>query len=171
MQLAIIAAVARNGVIGQDNRLPWRLPDDMRHFMQSTRGRPVIMGRRTFESMPGALPDRYNLVVTRNPDWSAPGVRTTSSFQQALALAEHHVMETEGDCAFAIGGTGVYVAALPFAQRLLITWVEAEPEGDAVFPPVNWAEWREVATRAHAADARHAHAFRIVDYERVIDTA
>ena len=167
MKLALIAAVARNGAIGRGNRLPWRLPDDMRHFMRTTNGCAVIMGRRTFESMSGPLPKRANIVVTRQASYGAQGVEVVGDFAAALKAAARHCARTGIETAFAIGGTAIYQEALQAAERLYITWVAAEVAGNAWFPEVDWRQWREISSTEHPADARHQHAFRIAIYERL----
>ncbi len=159
-RLAIVAALARNGVIGRDNRLPWHLPDDLRHFKRLTLGRPIVMGRRTFESLPGLLPDRTHVVVTRDPVYSAPGAVVVHSLQEAIATGG-------GDEVLVVGGAELYALALPRATRLYLTLVDAEVEGDVLFPPIEPAQWREVAREPHAADERHAYPFAFVTMERV----
>jgi dihydrofolate reductase len=158
-RLAVVAALARNGVIGRDNRLPWHLPDDLRHFKRLTLGRPIVMGRRTFESLPGLLPDRTHVVVTRNPAYSAPGAVVVRSLDEAIAKAG-------GDEVLVVGGAALYAQALPRAQRLYLTRIDADIAGDAHFPPVDWGEWREVAREEHGTDAKHAYAFAFVTLER-----
>lgn len=157
--VSLVVAVARNGVIGRDNDLPWRLPDDLKHFKAITLGKPVVMGRRTFESIGRPLPGRENRVVSRRPGFEAPGCRVFASLEAALAGPEPEVM--------VIGGGQIYAAALPLAQRLYITEVDAEVAGDARFPGIDPDGWREVSCEAHAADERHAHAFRIRLLERI----
>ncbi len=138
MAVTIVAAVARNGVIGVDGALPWRLPGDLRRFKDLTMGHTLVMGRRTYESIGRPLPGRRTVVVTRNPDWSAEGVVVASSVEKALAVA--------GDSQiFVVGGAEVYAQALEVADVLELTEVEADPDGDTHFPPVRWTEWREVA--------------------------
>ncbi len=166
MKLALIAAVGRNGVIGRENDLPWRLPDDMRHFMRTTKGCPVIMGRRTFESMPGPLPKRFNILVTRTARYAAAGVEVVRDFPAALAAAARHCAQNGIATAFAIGGAAIYQEALQTAHKLYITWVDAEVAGDTWFPELDWRQWRETCAVEHPADGRHEHAFRIVIYER-----
>jgi dihydrofolate reductase len=160
MRISLIAAVAKNGVIGKDGALPWRLPDDMRQFKKHTLGKPVIMGRKTWESLRGkALVDRLNIVVTRQKNYRAEGAVVVDGLDAALARAD-------SEEAFVIGGSELYAAALAHADRLVITHVDAELEGDAYFPAVDWSAWRPIEEQAHAADERHAHPFRIVVYER-----
>jgi dihydrofolate reductase len=157
--VSLVVAVARNGVIGRDNDLPWRLPDDLKHFKAITLGKPVVMGRRTFESIGRPLPGRENRVVSRRPGFEAPGCRVFASLEEALAGPEPEVM--------VIGGGQIYAAALPLAQRLYLTEVDAEVDGDARFPEIDPDTWREVSSEAHVADERHAHAFRVRLLERV----
>jgi dihydrofolate reductase len=158
-RIAIIAALARNRVIGRGNRLPWHLPHDLRHFKRLTLGRPIIMGRRTWESLPGLLPDRTHIVITRDPGYRADGAVVVHSLDAALAAAG-------GEEALVVGGAALYAQALPRAWRLHLTLVDAEIEGDTFFPAIDPAEWREVARENHAADERHAYPFAFVTLER-----
>lgn len=159
-RIAIIAALARNRVIGRGNRLPWHLPDDLRHFKRLTLGRPIIMGRRTWESLPGLLPDRTHIVITRDAQYRADGAVVVHSLDEALAVAG-------GEEALVVGGAQLYGLALPRASRLYLTLVEAEVEGDAFFPETDPAAWREIAREPHAADERHAYPFAFVTLERI----
>lgn len=160
MRIALIAAVARNGVIGRGGALPWRLPDELGWFKERTLGKPVIMGRRTWESLRGALPGRLNVVVTRNGNYVARGALVAASLDDALARC------AGAEEAVVIGGRDLYEAALPRADRLYLTHVEAEVDGDTRFPEVDLEQWIAVESRAHAADELHAFAFRMVVYER-----
>jgi dihydrofolate reductase len=130
--LALIAARARNGVIGLDNRMPWHLPEDLAYFKRVTLGKPVVMGRKTFESIGRPLPGRLNIVVTRNPDWQAAGVQVAHSLDAALALAAAAAPEE----IMLIGGAELYRQALPQADVLYLTEIDAEFAGDAFFPEV-----------------------------------
>jgi dihydrofolate reductase len=162
--LTLIAAVARNRVIGVDNRLPWHLPEDMRHFREVTRGNPVIMGRKTWESLPEAfrpLPGRVNIVISRQPDYPAPGATLADSLPAALGLVE--------DNAFIIGGEQLYATALPHADRLLLTEVDMDVAGDAWFPAFSPAEWQETQREKQVSEKGIAFAF--VTYERRKATA
>ncbi len=159
-RIAIVAALARNRVIGRGNRLPWHLPDDLRHFKRLTLGRAIIMGRRTWESLPGLLPDRTHVVVTRDRSYRADGALVVHSLDAALAAAG-------GDEALIVGGAELYAIALPRAVRLYLTLVDAEVEGDVLFPPIDPTQWREVTREPHAADERHAYPFAFVTMERV----
>jgi dihydrofolate reductase len=139
--VTIVAAVARNGVIGVDGGLPWRLPDDLRRFKELTLGHVLVMGRKTYESIGHPLPGRATIVVTRNPRWDAgvAEVRVVRSVDDAIEAAA--AIDPE---AFVVGGAQVYAAALPIADRLELTWVDAEPDGDTRFPDVDWDEWHEL---------------------------
>jgi dihydrofolate reductase len=166
MRLAIIVAVADNGVIGKDNALPWKLPDDMRHFKQVTMGKPIIMGRKTFESIGKALPGRTNIVITRNGAFTAEGVRCVSSLEEALQVAAQTVSMEPAEEAVVIGGSEIYQAALPLADRLYITEVHANVEGDTVLPRVEWDDWREVRRERHVAQTPNPYDYSFVFYER-----
>lgn len=137
-RLVILAAVAANGMIGVNNTLPWRLPDDLKRFKALTFGHPVIMGRKTWQSLGRALPGRHNIVITRQPDFAAPGATVVASLAAALAASAYE------DTAFVIGGAEIYALALPVADHLELTEIHAEIEGDARFPPLDPAVWREV---------------------------
>jgi dihydrofolate reductase len=137
--VTIVAAVARNGVIGVDGGLPWHLPDELALFKELTMGHVLVMGRRTYESVGRPLPGRTTVVVTRQADWrGAEGVLRAGSVAAALDLAA-----TVDDEVFVVGGAQVYAEALPLADRLALTFVEAEPDGDTRFPVVDWSQWRE----------------------------
>lgn len=151
----IVAAVGRNGVIGVDGRLPWRIPEDLARFKDMTMGHALIMGRATFESIGRPLPGRSNIVLTRRDDWSAPGVDPVGSLQEALRLAD-----SRGQDAFIAGGAEVYEMALRVADRMELTEVDAEPAGDTWFPEVDWAEWRETERLPNRG-------FTFVTYERM----
>jgi len=160
--IAIVAAVARNGVIGQENRLPWHLPEDLRHFKALTTGHVVVMGRKTWESLPvrfRPLPERVNVVVSRNPAYSAPGAIMAASLEDALKVGA-------GGTAFVIGGAELYAHALPLAQRLELTEIAADFPGDATFPAVDRRQWRETARQAGRSTMGLDYAF--VSYERVV---
>lgn len=162
MKIALIAAAAENDVIGRDNDLPWRLPDEFAHFKRTTSGHHVIMGRRTWESRGRPLPKRVNIVVTSQPDYPAAGALVVRTLSEALELARV-AGETE---AFVIGGTGLYAEALPIADTLYLTRVHAEFEGDAHFPKFDLADWRELSRERHEIDDRHAYAWTIFVYQR-----
>jgi len=161
LRVALVAAVARGGVIGRDSGIPWRLPEDMQRFRTLTMGHPVVMGRRTWESLPDQfrpLPGRGNVVVTRNSDWSAQGADRAGSIEDALRL-----LEGEGTV-FVIGGGEIYAAALPSADELLLTEIDAEIEGDTYFPNWDPDDFEEVARERHVSSDGVGYSF--VTYER-----
>jgi dihydrofolate reductase len=158
--LALIAAVARNGVIGRDGALPWRLPEDLRHFRALTTGHTLIMGRRTWQSLPRALPDRQNIVVTRRA-LALDGASTAASLDEALARVQCPAP------AFCIGGGELYRAALRLAQTAHITEIARDFDGDAFFPLLPPAQWREIAREPHAMEGAQPFAYAFVTYERV----
>jgi dihydrofolate reductase len=155
--VTILAAVARNGVIGAGGGLPWHLPDDLRRFKELTLGHVLVMGRRTYESIGRPLPGRTTVVLTRQPDWEAGSedVVVATSVAQALTTASEI-----DDEVFVVGGAEVYAETLPLADRLELTFVDAEPDGDTTFPEVDWAGWREVARQP-------GETWTAVTYERV----
>jgi len=145
-RIAIIVAVARNGVIGRGSGLPWRMSSDLRRFREITMGKPVIMGRKTWEGLPRRpLPGRPNIVITRHMKYEAEGATVVSDPQQALLLAK----ETGSKEIFIIGGSEIFELFLPMADRLYLTEVDLAPEGDAYFPPLDRAKWRETSREAH----------------------
>lgn len=143
--LSLIAAVARNGAIGKDNALLWRLPEDLQFFKRTTLGCPVIMGRKTYDSIGRPLPGRRNIVVTRNPQWQAAGVDAVTSLDAALALV------LDAPKVFVIGGAQLYAQALPLADELVMTEVDANYDGDTFFPEWDKAAFIEVSREAHHA--------------------
>ena len=171
MQLSLIWAMAENRVIGRDNSLPWRLPNDMRHFMKTTMGRPVIMGRKTFESMKAPLPGRTNIVLTQNSQWRREGVQFVATLDEAIALAESQCVIDGVDEVMIIGGAQIYELALPIADRLYLTVVHAEPAGDVLFPHFDLDHWRVVAEERCEADERHSSAFTFQTLERASQQA
>jgi dihydrofolate reductase len=166
MKISLIAALAENRVIGKNNDLPWSLPDDMKYFMETTKGHHCIMGRKNYDSIPEKfrpLANRTNIVVTRQQVFAAPGCVVVNSIESALDLARER-SEVE---AFIIGGAEIYKQSLPFADRLYLTEIKAIIDGDTYFPPVNSSEWETVSRRSHAADAKHPYAFDFVVYQRL----
>jgi len=158
--IELIAAVAANGVIGADNRIPWRLPEDLKRFRALTIGHAVIMGRKTWESLPHALPHRQNIVVTHTRDYAAKGADIAVSFDHALALVRLP------EPAFCIGGGELYRLAIRAAKRLHLTEIARDFEGDARFPAISRDDWREVARETHAPGAPDGFAYAYVTYER-----
>ena len=165
MMLSLVVAVASNGVIGRDNDLPWRLSADLRRFKRITMGHPILMGRRTYESIGRPLPGRRNMVLSRQPAYQAPaGCDAATSMEAALQqLRADGVAE-----AFVIGGAEIYQQALPFAERLHLTEVLADIDGDACFPTLTDEDWSEQYRERHRADADndHAHIYRILERRR-----
>jgi dihydrofolate reductase len=162
-RLALIAAVARNGVIGRDNALPWRLPEDLAHLRRVTLGAPVIMGRRTWDSLPARfrpLPGRRNIVVTRDARWRAEGAEGAPSLDAALALLD------AAPLAFVAGGAELYALALPRADELLLTEIERDFDGDARFPEWQRADFVETARERHHAGPPNDFDYAFVRYER-----
>ena len=158
---SLIVARARNGGIGRDNEIPWHLPADLAHFKRTTLGHPVIMGRRTWESIGRALPGRRNLVVSRTPGFVAAGAEVVGSLSEAWKAVAG---EAE---AFVIGGAQLYAEALASADRIYLTEVEGEPAGDTFFPALDARGWRETPLGEHPADGRNPHAVRFLLLERV----
>jgi len=162
MAIQIIVAVAANGMIGKDNALIWNLPDDMRHFVRSTKGHPVIMGRKTFESMDGPLPKRTNIVITRNPNYKAEGIVVANSLEEAIQEGK----KLDNDM-FIIGGAEIYRQAEELSDTLHITKVHNDFEGDSSFKIQNLERWKKVKAEFHDKDERHAHSFTIEEYHKV----
>jgi dihydrofolate reductase len=160
-RLVAVLAMAGNGVIGRDNALPWRLPADLRHFKALTLGKPVLMGRRTFESLGRPLPGRENIVMTRDPGWSADGVTVVASIEEAMAAA--------GDAPelMVIGGAEVYRQCWPRLSRIELTRVHAAPAGDTRLDGVDWSGWQESAVEHHPADERNEYDYSFVTLTRV----
>jgi dihydrofolate reductase len=165
-RIVIVAAHAQNGVIGRDNQLIWRLKSDLRRFRDITMGKPLIMGRKTFESIGKPLPGRRTIVMSRAEDFTAEGVALARSFDAALALAEQAADEMGVAEIIVAGGAQVYEQALDRADSLRLTLVHAAPEGDATFPAYDRAAFRETFREDHQAGADDAHAFTFVDLER-----
>jgi dihydrofolate reductase len=161
--LTLVVAYSRNRCIGRDNRLPWKLPGDLAHFKRTTMGHPIIMGRKTWESLGRPLPGRENIVITRSTDYHAQGATVVHDLDAALAAcAETSAAGTPGACV--IGGAQIYALALPRADRIVATEIQAHVDGDAFFPYLPSFEWRE-ATRA-AQPEENGYAYDFVVYER-----
>jgi dihydrofolate reductase len=161
VKVSLVAAVARGRVIGRNGTIPWQIPEDVARFKSATTGHAVVMGRRTWESLPNRfrpLPGRRNVVVTRNATWSAEGAERVGSVEEALALLERE------EAVFVIGGAEIYAAALPHADQLLLTEIDLDVEGDTLFPEWKAAAFREVAREPHVTGEGAAFAF--VTYER-----
>ena len=160
--ISLIAAMADNRVIGIENRLPWKLPSDMKWFRQHTLGKPIVMGRKTFESFGGrTLPERHNIVITRDSEYKLEKASVVHSIDEALAAA--------GDVSeiMIIGGASFYEQMLPRADRLYLTFVHADIEGDAWFPEIDFSQWQEIERHDQSADEKNSYAHSFVIYERV----
>ena len=146
-ELFLVAAVADNGVIGADGGMPWHISADFRRLKALTIGKPLVMGRKTFDSLPGVLPGRRHIVITRDPDWQAEGAEVAHSLTEALALANApHIA--------VFGGAEIFAQALPWADRIELTEVHARPAGDTLFPPFDRSEWTETFREAHPPEGR-----------------
>lgn len=162
MRISLVVAMAANRAIGRGGTLPWRLPNDLRHFKTLTTGKPVVMGRKTFASIGRPLPDRTSIVVSRDPAFRPEGALVVNSFEAALNAA---AAAAAGEI-MVIGGAEIYAAALPLADRIYVTEVHADVEGDRFFPPVDPGEWVETFRERHEADDRHAYGYSFVTLER-----
>jgi dihydrofolate reductase len=156
--VSLVVAMAHNQVIGRDNGLPWgRLPEDLKHFKAVTLGKPVLMGRKTYESIGKPLPGRTNFVLTRDRSWKADGVIAVHSVNEALT----------GDALSGIGGAQIYRLLLPLASRIYLTRIDADVPGDTVFPPIDYSQWVQTQSRDFAADERNPYNMTFVTLERV----
>lgn len=154
-RLSLVVAAAENRIIGHEGGLPWHIPADLKHFKRLTMGKPIVMGRKTFESIGRALPGRRNIVISRRPDWSAPGAERAASLEEAIRLAAADAAEIA-----IIGGAEIYAQAVPIAGRIYMTKVHSRPEGDTYFPELEPGLWRETVRQDHAAeDGRPAFSF------------
>ena len=168
MDIVLVAAVAENGVIGRDGTMPWRLKSDMRHFRALTMSKPCVMGRKTYLSLSiKPLPGRTNIVVSRDPTFTAPGAVVAPSLEAALEAARGDAMRRGATEIMVIGGADIYAQAMPLASRLEITHVRMRPEGDAVFPAIIGSNvWRESASTAHAQGPEDDAPFDVKTYVR-----
>ena len=166
MKIVLVAAVGENGVIGRDGALPWRLKSDLAHFRALTINKPVVMGRKTWQSIGKPLKDRTNIVITRDPDFAAPGALVVRSFEAALEAARNDARARGADEIMVIGGSDIFLAAMPVADRLEITHVHAAPDGDVIFPPIDPAVWREVSRQEHPRGPDDSASFSVVAYLR-----
>lgn len=156
--LSAIAAMSENRVIGIENQLPWHLPADLKHFKTLTTGHPILMGRKTYESIGRPLPNRTNIIITRNADFTAPGCVVVTSIEDAITrAAEENAQEI-----FIIGGAEVYKQLLPHVQRIYLTIVHEQFAGDAFFPELDLKEWKEVERETHAADENNAYSYSFI---------
>jgi dihydrofolate reductase len=166
IKVSLVVAVARNGVIGRDGGLPWRLSSDLKRFKANTIGRPVIMGRKTFKSIGKALPGRENIVVTRDAGFRADGVSVESGIADALSAAKAKAAAGGVGEICVIGGGEIYRQTIKDADRLIVTYVEADVDGDTRFPDIDPSVWLEISSESHPASEKDSHATRHVVYER-----
>jgi len=159
--LSIIAAMARNQVIGRENSLPWRLPADLQYFKRITMGKPMIMGRKTWESLPGLLPGRRHIVVTRDQQYRAERAEVAHSLDQAIALGG------DAEEIMLVGGANLYAQAIKLASRIYLTEIDAVVEGDAWFPEFDRSEWQEVSREAHSADEKNQYPYAFTVLQRL----
>lgn len=163
MKISLIVAKAKNNVIGKDNGLVWKLSADLRHFKNTTSGHYLIMGRKTFESTEKPLPNRTSVVVTRNENYTVPeGHHAMTNLEDAIKLCEQKQLEK----IFISGGGEIYKMALPLVEEMIVTEVDARPDGDTYFPEVNWSNWEEISREHHEADEKNQYAFDIITYKR-----
>lgn len=166
MIISLIVAVARNGIIGRDGQLPWRLSTDLRRFRTLTMGKPMIMGRKQYQSVGRPLDGRDNIVVTRNTVFAAPGIIVAHDFDAALAKARSLASARGVDEVMVIGGADIFTLAMPVADRIYLTEVHADVSGDVIFHPPGPPSWREVSREEHAAGPKDDHDFAYVLLER-----
>ena len=166
MKIVLIAAFAQNRVVGINNTLPWHLPEDLKYFKRTTSGKAIIMGRKTYDSIGRPLPNRTNIVISRNSDFQAEGVRVVASLEAAIELAKEVNFINDVQEVMIIGGASIYEAALPIADRLYLTHVHAEIEGDAYFPEVNFKQWLEVSREDYQASDKNPYDYSFVVYDK-----
>ena len=161
--VVLVLAAAENGVIGRGDALPWELPDDLQHFKRTTMGRPIIMGRKTFESVGFPLPGRRNIVITRDAAWAHEGVLTCHTLEEALERAFEQTLIDGADAVMVVGGAEIYRLALPRADRIVLTRVQGEVAGDVIFDLDLVADWTEVSRVEYGAEGGNSHAFAVVE--------
>lgn len=166
MKIALIAAVAENGIIGKDNKLPWEIRSEWQYFVRMTKHKPIIMGRLTFESLGAPLKDRPNIIVTRNIGYKHPGIIVTTTLEKAIDIAKKICVETKQDEIMIGGGAEIYRLALPLADRLYLTEVHMRPEGDTKFPEFDRSEWAETKREFHKAQAGESADYTITVLDR-----
>ena len=163
MPVVLVLAAAENGVIGRGDALPWELPDDLQHFKRTTMGRPIIMGRKTFESVGFPLPGRRNIVITRDAAWAHEGVLTCHTLEEALESAFEQTLIDGADAVMVVGGAEIYRLALPRADRIVLTRVQGEVAGDVIFDLNLVADWTEVSRVEYGLEGGNSHAFAVVE--------
>ena len=163
MKIALIVAASQNHVIGLDNQLPWHLPEDLQYFKAVTMGKPILMGRKTFDSIGRPLPGRVNIVLTRDTNWTAQGVEVVNNLDAAIAASEKACKAADVDELMIIGGEQIYRKFLPVANKLYLTKVEAEIEGDAYFPVIDSNQWRQVAEKIPEKVGNYSYRFVVLE--------
>ena len=163
MTISLVVAAATNNAIGKDGKLPWHLPNDMKHFKNVTWGMPIVMGRKTFESLGKALPGRKNIVISRQPGWKADGVITVKNMEDAFFV----VKEADAKEVMVIGGGEIYKTLFEKARRIYLTRVEAEPDADTFFPSLKPEEWHLMSQQDHEADDKNAYNYSFQVWERI----
>jgi dihydrofolate reductase len=171
MNIVLVAAIAENGVIGRGNALPWRLKSDMAHFRSVTMGKPVLMGRKTFQSIGKPLTGRTTIVVSREASFAAPGIVAVPGLDAALTAARGDALRRGADAIIVAGGAEIYAETMDRATRLVLTRVHMQAEGDARFPPIDATLWQEIARSEHAAGAGDDAAYAFVEYRRAVHGA
>lgn len=166
MKVSLIVAMSQNRVIGRENQMPWHLPDELQYFKRVTMGKPVLMGRNTFESIGRPLPGRPNIVITRNHEYEADGISVVTSIEDALDLADQLTEHDANAEAMVIGGAQIFAEIFPRADLLYLTLVHAEVAGDVFFPEFPPEEWRLVSRDEHEADARNPYPYSVLVLER-----
>ena len=163
MKISLIVAVSRNGAIGLNNQLPWYLPEDLKYFKSVTMGKPLIMGRKTFDSIGRPLPGRANIVLTRDPQWTSDGVEVVQSVEQALVAGEIACEAADVDEIMVIGGEQIYRMTLDLADRIYLTQVDADVEGDAFFPDIDLNDWSQTRVKLPEIIDKHPYQFLVLD--------
>lgn len=167
VKLSLIVAVAENGVIGKDNDLPWKISSDLKYFKEKTMGKPIIMGRKTFQSIGRPLPGRPNIVITRDASFAPEGVITALGLEMALDVGKNLALAKGGDEVMVIGGAQIYELCLPDADRVYLTRVHGDVEGDTTFPALNSDEWLEGVSERFAAGEKDTHDYSLIVLDRV----
>lgn len=167
VKLSLIVAVAENGVMGKDNDLPWKISSDMKYFKETTMGKPIIMGRKTFQSIGKPLPGRVNIVITRDRTFTAEGVITALSLEMALEVGMNMALVKSVDEVMVIGGAEIYELCLPDADRLYLTRVHGDVEGDTIFPSLNSEDWLEASRQRYNAGEKDSHDYSLIVLDRV----
>ena len=167
MRTSLIWAMAENRVIGRNNKLPWHLPNDLKYFKHLTTGKPVIMGRKTYDSIGKPLPNRANIVITRDSKLAIAGVKVVNTIDEAIAMAEAECLISGAQEVIVMGGAEIYRQCLPMADRLYITFVHAVVEGDAYFPEFDLSEFAEIARNDFAADGPNPYAYSTTVFDRI----